>query len=112
MPKYYIKHDSCIRCCVLWLGSNNQWVDLQCNAIVFDNFERAKVALASFLDSAYTSQYVSCFSIVEEKTTFDTVFRGDQFIYVRLNNLADKAWGYTIDHIAEEIRKIAKEIKQ
>lgn len=112
MPKYYIKYDSCISGSVVWLGSNNQWVDLQCNAIVFDNLEGAKVALASFLGSAYTSGYVSYFSIVEEKVTFDVVFKGDQLISVRLNELAGKAWGYTIDHIAEEIRKIAKEIKQ
>lgn len=112
MPKYYIKCDSCINKRVVWLGSNNQWVDLQCNAIVFDNLEGAKVALASFFGSAYTSQYSSYYSIVEEKVTFDVVFKGNQLISVRLNELASKVWFYTFDHIAEEIRKIAKEIKQ
>lgn len=110
MPKYYIKYDtSNAQGHVFWFGPNNQWVEQQCNAVAYNTIESAKADLASFVNSDTSSQY----SIVEEKVTFDVVFRGHQLIYVRLNKLADMAlFGYSADHIAEEIRKIAKEIKQ
>lgn len=110
MPKYYIKYDSSYQQGrVYWLGSNNEWVDQQCNAVAYNTIESAKADLATFVEFDISSQY----SIVEEKVTFDVVFSGHQLIYVRLNKLADMAlFGYSADHIAEEIRKIAKEIKQ
>ncbi|MFO0203494.1 MAG: hypothetical protein ACK528_10230 [Alphaproteobacteria bacterium] len=109
MPKYYIKYDSIMSDGrVFWLGSNNQWVDQQCNAVVHNTIDSAKVVLASVTDYTISNRYM----IVQEKVTFDVVLSGDQLISVKLNNLADKAWGYTHDHIAHEIRKIAKEIKQ
>jgi hypothetical protein len=109
MPKYYIKYDSIMSDGrVFWLGSNNQWVDQQCNAVAYSTIDLAKAAFVPLVLSPISSQYI----IVEEKVTFDVVLSGDQLISVKLNNLADKAWGYTHDHIAHEIRKIAKEIKQ
>ena len=109
MPKYYIKYDSVAWVgSVFWLGSNNQWVDQQCNAIAYNTVDLAKAALASVISSSRSSQY----TIVQEKTTFDVVFSGHQLISVRLNELADKLSPYTPLYIADEIRKIAKEIKQ
>lgn len=109
MSKYYIKYDSNISNRVLWLGLDNKWVELQCNALVFDNLGVAKTALASVIGSSCSSQYY----IIQEKVTFDIVLSGHQLISVRLNKLADMAlFGYSAGHIAEEIRKIAKEIKQ
>ena len=108
MPNYYIKYGSLMTGGVYWLGSNNQWVDQQCNAVVYNTVDSAKAALASVISSSHSSQY----TIVQEKTTFDVVFSGHQLISVRLNKLADTVHGYTSSYIADEIRKIAKEIKQ
>lgn len=105
MPNYYIKYDSNITGGVYWLGSNNQWVDQQCNAVAYNTIDSAKAALAPVINSSYSYQYM----IVQEKTTFDVVFSGHHLISVRLNKLADTLGGC---YIADEIRKIAKEIKQ
>ncbi len=110
MPNYYIKYDSTIdggR--VFWLGSNNRWIEQQCNAFAYHTIDSAKAALASVTDLTISSQY----KIVQEKTTFDVVFSGHQLISVRLNKLANMVLeNFTPGTIAEEIRKIAKEIKQ
>ena len=77
MPKYYIKYDSSsAQGRVFWLGSNNQWVDQQCNAVVHNTIESAKAVLASFVEFDISSQY----SIVEEKVTFDVVFSGPTYL--------------------------------
>ena len=93
---------------VFWLGSNNQWVGQQCNAVVYNNIDSAKAALALIIKSSHSHQY----KIVQEKTTFDVIFSGDQLISVRLSQLADRLGSYAACYIADEIRNIAKEIKQ
>lgn len=111
MPNYYIKYDSTIDVGrVFWLGSNFQWVNQQCNAVAYNTIDSAKAVLASsFADWTISNRYM----IVEEKTTFDVVFSGHQLISVRLNKLANMVLeNFTPYTIAEEIRKIAKEIKQ
>ena len=109
MSSYYIKYDSAIwEGREFWLASDDNWVEYQGNAKVFNNLELAKQALLSNLYEPFTNRY----KIVQQSVSFNTVFNADQLISVRLNNLADNAWGYTLDHIADEIRKIAKEIKQ
>ena len=110
MPKYYIKYDSTVfEGREYWLGSNNnQWVDYQCNALTFLTLESAKAAMASVVDHTVSKS----FKIVVETTTFDVVFTGDQLISNKLFKLADKAYGYTHESIAQQILEIAKEIKQ
>ena len=108
MPNYYIKYDSHITGGVYWLGSNNQWVEQWCNAVAYNTIDSAKAALAPVINSSHSPQY----TIVQEKTTFDVVFSGHQLISVKLNKLADTLSSYALCCIADEIRKIAKEIKQ
>jgi hypothetical protein len=109
MPNYYIKHNSTSNSGrVFWLGSNNLWVEQLCNAVAYNTIDSAKAALAPLVHPSVSSHY----TIVEEKVTLDTVFSGHQLISVRLNELANMVHGYTSCYIAEEIRKIAKEIKQ
>lgn len=109
MSSYYIKYDSVVwEGREFWLASDFSWVEYQGNAKAFDNLESAKQALLSNLSEPFANRY----KIVQQSVSFNTVFNADQLISVRLNKLADNAWGYTLDHIADEIRKIAKEINQ
>lgn len=115
MPKYYVTYDSTwVEGRKYWLGSNNQWVDYQCNALVFDNLEAAKASLVEKVTQNVGYPHTnSSFKIVEEKTTFDVVYEGHQTIVSKLQHLAHMVYDfYTPEYLSEEIRKIAKEIKQ
>ena len=109
MPNYYIKYDPIFyEGREFWLSSDGIWVNNQSNAQVFNNLDSAKKALLPKLNVSCADRY----KIVKQSEVFNTVFRADQLISVRLFNLADNAYSYAYEYIADEIRKIAKEIKE